>query len=95
MKIDKNLPNYLTILRIISIPVILMSFYFEDSKFDQCLCFFIQISQNSEPHCSHEISCPGRYPVKQLSHAVPFIGIFGISTLKMILDSSKGIQKDL
>lgn len=33
MQIDKNLPNYLTILRIIAIPVIIMSFYFEDSKF--------------------------------------------------------------
>lgn len=33
MQIDRNLPNYLTILRIIAIPVIVMSFYFEDSKF--------------------------------------------------------------
>lgn len=33
MHIDKNLPNYLTILRVIAIPVIVMSFYFEDSKF--------------------------------------------------------------
>lgn len=33
MRIDKNIPNYLTILRIIAIPLIVMSFYFEDSKF--------------------------------------------------------------
>lgn len=33
MQIDKNIPNYLTILRIIAIPLIVMSFYFEDSKF--------------------------------------------------------------
>lgn len=31
--IDKNIPNYLTVVRMISIPVIVMSFYFEDSKF--------------------------------------------------------------
>ena len=33
MQIDKNLPNYLTIIRMLAIPIILMSFYFEDSKF--------------------------------------------------------------
>ena len=33
MRIDKNIPNYLTILRIVAIPLIVMSFYFEDSKF--------------------------------------------------------------
>lgn len=33
MHIDKNIPNYLTILRIIAIPIIIMTFYFEDSKF--------------------------------------------------------------
>ncbi len=33
MHIDKNIPNYLTILRIIAIPLIVMSFYFDDSKF--------------------------------------------------------------
>ena len=33
MKIDKNLPNYLTIARIIVIPVIVMTFYLESSKF--------------------------------------------------------------
>lgn len=32
MLIDKNLPNYLTILRILVIPVIVASFYFEDSR---------------------------------------------------------------
>lgn len=32
-QIDKNIPNYLTILRMASIPLIVMSFYFEDSKF--------------------------------------------------------------
>ena len=30
---DKNIPNYLTTLRILSIPIIIMSFYFDDSKF--------------------------------------------------------------
>lgn len=30
---DKNVPNYLTILRMVAIPIIIMSFYFEDSKF--------------------------------------------------------------
>lgn len=29
---DKNIPNYLTIVRIISIPIIIMSFYFDNSK---------------------------------------------------------------
>ena len=33
MQIDKNIPNYLTILRMLSIPIIVMSFYFDDSKF--------------------------------------------------------------
>lgn len=33
MSIDKNIPNYLTMLRIAAIPIILMTFYFEDSKF--------------------------------------------------------------
>jgi CDP-diacylglycerol--glycerol-3-phosphate 3-phosphatidyltransferase len=33
MKIDKNLPNYLTLIRILSIPVIVMTFYFDGSKF--------------------------------------------------------------
>jgi len=32
MKIDKNLPNYLTLFRIIIIPVIVLTFYFENSK---------------------------------------------------------------
>lgn len=32
MRIDKNLPNYLTIFRILVIPVIITTFYFEDSK---------------------------------------------------------------
>jgi CDP-diacylglycerol--glycerol-3-phosphate 3-phosphatidyltransferase len=32
MIIDKNLPNYLTMVRIIAIPIIVMTFYFEDSK---------------------------------------------------------------
>ncbi len=32
IQIDKNIPNYLTIARVIVIPVIIMSFYFEDSK---------------------------------------------------------------
>ena len=30
---DKNVPNYLTILRMIAIPIIIMSFYFDNSKF--------------------------------------------------------------
>jgi cardiolipin synthase (CMP-forming) len=30
---DKNIPNYLTILRMLAIPIIIMSFYFDDSKF--------------------------------------------------------------
>ncbi|MDP5110664.1 MAG: CDP-diacylglycerol--glycerol-3-phosphate 3-phosphatidyltransferase [Rickettsiaceae bacterium] len=30
---DKNVPNYLTILRMVAIPIIIMSFYFDDSKF--------------------------------------------------------------
>lgn len=30
---DKNIPNYLTMLRMFAIPAIIMSFYFEDSKF--------------------------------------------------------------
>ena len=30
---DKNLPNYLTIIRMLAIPIIVMSFYFDDSKF--------------------------------------------------------------
>lgn len=33
MQVDRNLPNYLTVMRILAIPVIVMSFYFEDSKF--------------------------------------------------------------
>lgn len=33
MQIDKNLPNYLTLIRLVSIPIIVMTFYFEDSKF--------------------------------------------------------------
>ena len=33
MQIDKNIPNYLTIIRLVSIPIIVMTFYFEDSKF--------------------------------------------------------------
>jgi len=33
MQIDKNLPNYLTVARMVAIPIIVMSFYFEDSKF--------------------------------------------------------------
>jgi len=33
MNIDKNIPNYLTILRMVAIPIIIMTFYFEDSKF--------------------------------------------------------------
>jgi CDP-diacylglycerol--glycerol-3-phosphate 3-phosphatidyltransferase len=32
MNIDKNLPNYLTIARILVIPIIVMTFYFENSK---------------------------------------------------------------
>lgn len=32
-KIDRNLPNYLTVARIIVIPVIIMTFYLENSKF--------------------------------------------------------------
>ncbi len=32
MKIDKNLPNYLTIARILVIPIIIITFYFEQSK---------------------------------------------------------------
>jgi CDP-diacylglycerol--glycerol-3-phosphate 3-phosphatidyltransferase len=30
---DKNIPNYLTMLRMAAIPIIIMSFYFDDSKF--------------------------------------------------------------
>ena len=33
MQIDKNIPNYLTIIRMLAIPIIIISFYFEDSKF--------------------------------------------------------------
>jgi len=33
MNIDKNIPNYLTIIRMLAIPIIVMSFYFDDSKF--------------------------------------------------------------
>jgi cardiolipin synthase len=33
MQIDKNIPNYLTIIRLVSIPLIVMTFYFDDSKF--------------------------------------------------------------
>jgi CDP-diacylglycerol--glycerol-3-phosphate 3-phosphatidyltransferase len=33
MIIDKNIPNYLTIIRILVIPVIVLSFYLENSKF--------------------------------------------------------------
>jgi CDP-diacylglycerol--glycerol-3-phosphate 3-phosphatidyltransferase len=33
MQIDKNIPNYLTIIRLVSIPIIVMTFYFDDSKF--------------------------------------------------------------
>lgn len=32
MTIDKNLPNYLTIIRMLIIPVIVFTFYFENSK---------------------------------------------------------------
>jgi CDP-diacylglycerol--glycerol-3-phosphate 3-phosphatidyltransferase len=32
ISIDKNLPNYLTVARIAAIPVIVLTFYFEDSK---------------------------------------------------------------
>jgi CDP-diacylglycerol--glycerol-3-phosphate 3-phosphatidyltransferase len=41
--IDKNIPNYLTMIRMIAIPVIVMSFYFEDSKFAHRLGSFIFI----------------------------------------------------
>jgi cardiolipin synthase (CMP-forming) len=30
---DKNIPNYLTMLRMAAIPIIILSFYFDDSKF--------------------------------------------------------------
>jgi CDP-diacylglycerol--glycerol-3-phosphate 3-phosphatidyltransferase len=40
---DKNIPNYLTMIRMIAIPVIVMSFYFEDSKFAHRLGSFIFI----------------------------------------------------
>ncbi len=33
MQMDKNLPNYLTITRILIIPIIVVTFYFENSKF--------------------------------------------------------------
>lgn len=33
MQIDKNIPNYLTMLRLAAIPIIVMTFYFGDSKF--------------------------------------------------------------
>ena len=33
MYIDKNLPNYLTIIRMLAIPIIIVTFYFENSKF--------------------------------------------------------------
>ena len=33
MYIDKNLPNYLTIIRMLAIPIIIATFYFENSKF--------------------------------------------------------------
>lgn len=33
MHIDKNLPNYLTISRIVVIPIIIMTFYLDNSKF--------------------------------------------------------------
>ncbi|WP_316353275.1 CDP-diacylglycerol--glycerol-3-phosphate 3-phosphatidyltransferase [Candidatus Trichorickettsia mobilis] len=33
MSIDKNLPNYLTVARIVIIPIIVLTFYFEDAKF--------------------------------------------------------------
>ncbi|NRB10110.1 MAG: CDP-diacylglycerol--glycerol-3-phosphate 3-phosphatidyltransferase [Rickettsiaceae bacterium] len=33
MNIDKNIPNYLTVMRIIAIPIIIMTFYFDNSKF--------------------------------------------------------------
>ncbi len=33
MYINKNIPNYLTIMRIFAIPIIIMTFYFQDSKF--------------------------------------------------------------
>ena len=33
MQLDKNIPNYLTIIRLVSIPIIVMTFYFDDSKF--------------------------------------------------------------
>ena len=32
MYIDKNLPNYLTMLRLASIPIIVLTFYFDNSK---------------------------------------------------------------
>lgn len=40
---DRNIPNYLTMIRMIAIPVIVMSFYFEDSKFAHRLGSFIFI----------------------------------------------------
>lgn len=33
MTIDKNLPNYLTVARILIIPIIVLTFYFDDTKF--------------------------------------------------------------
>jgi cardiolipin synthase len=33
MNIDKNIPNYLTISRIVVIPIIIMTFYLDNSKF--------------------------------------------------------------
>lgn len=38
---DKNIPNYLTMLRMFAIPIIVMSFYFEDSTFAHRLGSFI------------------------------------------------------
>ncbi|RTK92801.1 MAG: CDP-diacylglycerol--glycerol-3-phosphate 3-phosphatidyltransferase [Rickettsiales bacterium] len=33
MQIDKNIPNYLTMIRLLAIPIIVMTFYFDNSKF--------------------------------------------------------------
>jgi len=43
MNIDKNLPNYLTIARIIVIPIIIMTFYLDNSKLAHRLATFLFI----------------------------------------------------
>jgi hypothetical protein len=54
----------------------------------------MQPTQNSEPHGSHAINCPGMYQLGQLSQFIPFTDHFEESDPKVILGTSRGNPKD-